>query len=175
MAAALPLIALAGSAVSAVGSIQQGDASSQAAQYNQAQQVKNASQTIAQGVEDARMQRISAAKQIGSMDANYAASGVTSDSGSVQDVLRQSASESERDTQKILYGSQLKAQGYSSQAALYGSQSSFDQTGGILSASGTLLKGASSYGYYSGVGGGGSYMPSAAMQGGNAGFFGSDI
>lgn len=151
MAYALPIIALVGTAVSTVATVAKSTDDAAAANFNFQQQQKNAAATEVQGAEEERMARISAAKQIGGLAANYGASGVTSD-GSSSDVLRDSNAEAEADAQKIRYGTQLKAQGYEAQASLYGMEANSDLTGGGLSASATILSGAAKYGYYSGYG-----------------------
>lgn len=165
MAAALPILALAATAVQTAGQIGQARSQSAAADFNQQQQQKNAQIALQQGVEDERMFRVQSYKQFGAEKAAYGASGVDSNSGSAADVLRSSAFEMERDAQKVKYGAQLKAQGYQTQAQLYGMESSSDSTGGYLSAAGTLLKGGAVAAYNAGGGGGGGSGYGAAFGG----------
>lgn len=79
---------------------------------------KNAVLARQAGEFNAYRQGIIAKQKIGGMEADYGASGVTSDSGSVLDVLRQSHINAELDRQSILYGAEIEASDSTNRAAM---------------------------------------------------------
>jgi hypothetical protein len=137
---AAPLI-LAAAAVSAVGSLTQGQATSSALNAQAKLQQQNANEAEAQGQFEATKQGIVAAQKIGAIRANYGASGVTLNSGSAQAVLGASAANAELDRLEILHGTDVKAINYNNQASMnmYGANSA--QAGSYLNAVGGLTKG----------------------------------
>lgn len=131
----------ASSAVGAAGAIQQGNANAQAADYNAAVARQNSDIAMQQGVAASEAQKRDAERKIGSMIANYGASGVSAGSGSPLDVLADSAAMSTLDNLTVKYNYALKAAGFTNQATLAGMQAKNARTSGILNASAFGLKG----------------------------------
>jgi hypothetical protein len=129
-------------AMSAVSAVSQAQQQKSAAKYNQKVAENQAIAARQQAASNAEMQRRSSAKKIGSMQAAYAASGVSLE-GSALDVLEESARNAELDRQNILYGGELRAMGSESTAALEKSRGDNAMSSGYLSAAGSLFKGAS--------------------------------
>jgi hypothetical protein len=77
------------------------------------------------GAYNAKRQSNQAEKVFGGIQADYAASGVSQDSGSALDVLRESHMNAELDRQNILYGAQMTAFNYrnKARAARFGAES----------------------------------------------------
>lgn len=71
----------------------------------------------AAGKFNAERQQVVAGKQLEEMKVGYATSGVSLDSGSVLDVLRESASNAEMDRMNILYSTELQAKNMEEGAA----------------------------------------------------------
>lgn len=140
MAAAAPLLLLAGTATQVYGQMQQAAAMENAASFNRATAIQNAQLATQQAAEEERSYRVLARKQLGDMRASYAASGITLD-GSAQDILEESAATAEMDALRIKHGGQVKAQGYRNDANLYGMQGRAAREQGYYSAAGTLLGG----------------------------------
>lgn len=136
---------IAGTAMSAISSIQQGQAAQQAGQYNAAIAQQNAAASRQQAEANAAAQQRKARMQIGAMRAGYGASGVGIE-GSPLDVIESSATLAELDRQNILYGGEMKSTGYESTAGLELMRGSAAETQGLMSAGSTLL---SAYGNYS--------------------------
>lgn len=115
-AAAVPMM-VAGGLLGAYGAKQ--DAQQRAfeleAEAKDAEQ--NAIMAREAGRYNAQRQGIIAAKTIGGIRADYAASGVTSDSGSALEVLRESHANAELDRQNILYGADARARNYEARAS----------------------------------------------------------
>ena len=154
-------IMMVATAVTAVGSIAQGNAAAaqqqsaaNAANYN-AQVNENNAQTALQAAsanEDA--QRRKSAGDMGRLRAGMAENGIGLDSGTATDLTEQSAMNAEMDALNIRYQGKTQAQAYKSGAALDRMQSeqsmsnaSAARTSGYLTAGASAL---SSYGRYSG-------------------------
>jgi hypothetical protein len=132
--------------MSAISAISQGNQQKAASKYNAKVAENQAIAARQQAGANAEMQRRSSEKKIGSMQAAYAASGVSME-GSALDILEESARNAEMDRQNILYGGELRAIGSEGTAMLEKSQGANAQTSGYLSAAGSLFKaGASAYG-----------------------------
>lgn len=129
--------------VSVAGSLMQASQQKKAADYNaqMAQQQSVAAQQ--QAAAQADTQRRRAQRQIGSMEASYAASGLSLE-GSPLEVLEQSARDAELDRQNILYGGSLRSTGYQNTASLESAKGQNAMTSGFLRAGSTLLSGMSS-------------------------------
>ncbi len=112
------LISAGLSAVSAISSANQQKAASK---YNQQVAENQAIAARQQAGANAEMQRRSSEKKIGSMQASYAASGVSIE-GSALDILEESARNAEMDRQNIIYGGELRAIGSEGTAMLEKSQ-----------------------------------------------------
>lgn len=134
--------AAASAAMATVSAVSQAQQQKSAAKYNQQVAENQAIASRQQAASNAEMQKRSAAKKIGSMQATYAASGVSVE-GSALDVLEESARNSELDRQNILYGGELRAMGSESTASLEKSRGDNAMTSGYLSAAGSLFQGAS--------------------------------
>jgi hypothetical protein len=172
MAAALPVIgvvaAVAGTAMSAYGQIQAGNAAEAAAQYNatiaQQQAAEKAQAAKSQAFNLSEQRRMTIGKQI----AAYGASGVSPNSGTPLDVLSHTASEYERDIQYAgIEAGEATQAGYE-QAQLdlmYGKQA---QTAGWIGAGSTLFSGlGKAAGMYFNLGGDSGM---SAYSSGNTGF-----
>lgn len=142
---AIPAAILTGTAISAYGSIREGQAVDAASQYNAQVAENNALQAIDQATEEERRHRILARKQLGAMRAGYGASGIEVD-GSALDVLEDSAATAERDALTIRYGGQVRAQGFRNEARLERFRGSNARTQSYLTAASTVLFGAAKAG-----------------------------
>lgn len=149
MAAAASIFSIISTAMSVVSSISQASQQKQAAKYNQKVAENQAIASRQEAAANADMQRRRAAKQIGSMQASYAASGVSTE-GSPLEVLEESARNAELDRLSILWGGETRAQGYEATARLEKSRGSNAMASGLLSAAGSAFKGFAST--YSGSG-----------------------
>ena len=132
-----------GTGASALGSVMQGEGQSQASEYNAAIARQNAIIAQQQGAAAVQAQQRDASRKIGTMVANYGASGVQTDSGSPLDVLADSAAMATLDSLTLKYNYALKAAGYGSQATLDDMQAKTSSTSGVLGAVGTGLNGLS--------------------------------
>ncbi len=95
-------------AMQAGGQIMQAEEQSNSMLREADAQDRNASIAAAAGRYNVSRQQAEAYKTIGSIHADYAASGVTADSGSVMDVIRESHINAELDRQNIQYGTDLR-------------------------------------------------------------------
>lgn len=156
---------IAGTAMSAIGSIQQGNAARQAADYNAAVAERNAAiqnnnaiLARQQAVSASEQQRKDAARTMGRMRAGYAASGVQME-GSPLDVLASSAAAAELDTLNIVYNGVLKGASYDNEAQGLRESASMErargrnaQTQGYMNAGSSLLLGLGTAGMKAGWG-----------------------
>ena len=140
MAAAIPAMMLAGTALSAYGSIQQGQAGKQAALYNASINEQNASLAHDQAQQDALQVRRNAAQAQGAAIAGYGASGVTME-GSPLDVLASAASAAKLDEQTVLYRGKLKELGFRANATLDRMSGKTHEQQGFLNAASNILTG----------------------------------
>jgi hypothetical protein len=145
----LAVVAVAAAGVSAVASISQGMAASEAAKRNADIARRNAVIAQQQAAADAEAQQRASGQALGRARAAYGASGVTSE-GSPLDVLASSASLAELDRQNILYKGKLRAMGYQDTAAADDASASNYLMQGYLGAATALGKGAANYGALSG-------------------------
>ncbi len=140
---ALPM---AGGAISAYGQIQQGKSTSDSlkAQANNLDQ--QAAEAEQKGAFDAMRQQLVSGAKIGESVAAYGAAGVTSQSGSVLDVVQASHQNAELDRLNILHGADIRAINYQNQASMdrFGAESAIK--GSYWSALGSLTGGAISAG-----------------------------
>lgn len=136
--------------VGAVSAVSQAQQQKSAAKYNEKVANQQAQSARDAAAANATAQRRRSAKTIGSMQAQYGASGVTSE-GSPLDILEQSARDAEMDYQNILYGGELSALGHQNTAALEKSRGKNAMTSGYLSAAGSLFSAAGSYAGASGA------------------------
>ena len=134
----LPYLAQAGAVLGAIGQIQAGDSARQAANTNADTKRQAAAETNRQATDQIEMQRQRARSVIGQQLASTSESG-TGLSGSNLDLLNQSLMNNELDSLNIRHGANLNASGLNTQANNDNFQGSQAQTGGYLSAAGTLL------------------------------------
>lgn len=141
----------------AVGSLVRGESQAVGYEYRAAIARQNAVIAQQQGVAAVEAQQRMAARRIGSMVANYGASGVQTDAGSPLDVLADSAAMATLDKLTLEYNYKLRAMGFEQQAAtdLMGAKAA--RTSGYINA-GTAIAGQFSFG---GPSGGGSSAPSS--------------
>ena len=144
MADPISIISIIGVAVSAVGSVVSGIQQSQAASYNAAVANQNAMIARNNAEYQAKQQERAARIRIGAAEANYGASGITTE-GSPLDVLEESARNAELDAQVIKYQGQIRAAGYMDQAALDSARADSALEGGVFGAVGAVGKGASNF------------------------------
>lgn len=160
MAAALPFLQIAGTVMSVVGALQQGQAQSDAMNFNAQMAGQNATVARQQAAADEARQRRENLLRAGNLRAGYGASGVTLD-GSPLDVLEMAATTGELDAQNIRYKGSLRAIGYENSAALDTAGASNALTSSYYKAGAELLSGgAKAYGSYN------SFKPKAASGGG---------
>lgn len=100
---------LMGGVMQGAGAIMQADEESSGLLQEAEAADRNASIAVAAGKYNVMRQQQEAYKVIGSVKSDYAASGITADSGSVLDVIRESHINAELDRQNIKYGADLKA------------------------------------------------------------------
>lgn len=141
MAAAIPVMMVAGAAISAYGAMQQAKATSQAATFNANLNEQNAQASLQQATVAAIAHRREAAQAHGSLIAKYGAAGVTSD-GSPTDVLRMSVENASLDEQTLLYRGRVKATGYMNAATLDRQAADVATEQGYYGAASSLLTGA---------------------------------
>lgn len=138
-------MALAASAatVSAVGAIRQGQAASNAANFNAALAKQNADTADSQSIAASEAQQRDSARKIGSAMAAYGASGVQMADGSPADVLGDSARMATLDNQTLKYNYKLKGLGYQAQASLDSANAENSRTASYFNAAGSMLSGGS--------------------------------
>lgn len=102
-------IPIIGGMVSAYGDSQSTSAAVDSDNYNATQKDIQATDSLNQASEQARIQMDSALQAIGSSRANYGASGVQSNTGSALAVLQKSAQNAEMDSLNIKHAGDMKA------------------------------------------------------------------
>lgn len=145
MAVALPYLMVAGSVMSAIGAIQQGQAAKSAAEYNATIAMQNAEIARSNARAKAQQQERETYLRLGSIRANQGASGGTANEGSVLDVIGDVAAQSELEKQQIIYQGELQARGFQNEATLETFAGDTKQTAGYWKAGSELLSGASNY------------------------------
>lgn len=143
MAAALPVfagIAVAGTAVSAYGQLQAGNAQRDAAEFNARTAEINAAQSEAATIDQlqqlARRTRITDSKQ----RAGYAKAGVKRE-GTPLEVLTETANLADKDAYRLREQGRLAVQGFQTQAAQARHAGKVAQTNSRIGAGSTLLTG----------------------------------
>lgn len=144
MAVALPWIMAAAAAVSAVGAVKQGQAASDAANYNADIARQNAASAEAQGEAADAMLKRQQEQRMGAAIAAFGAAGVDLTSGSPSDVLADNARQSTLDRLTQKYNYKMRALGYSDQAGLDDSNAANSRTAGYFNGASAALQGASS-------------------------------
>lgn len=131
---------IAGTVMSAVGQIQQGNAAKQAANFNAAIANNNAIASRQKAEADAARQERESRLRAGAVGAARGASGGTA-AGSALDLMESNAAQEELDRLTILHGGELQAAGFESDAAVQRMRGSAAQKAGRLGAASTLLIG----------------------------------
>ena len=150
MAAALPFLSIAGTAMSVIGTLSQSRAQSQAAGYNAQISERNAQIALDQGAAELKQTKHANALRLGSIRAGYGASGISSSEGSPLDVLESSVMQAALEEQNVMYNANLRAQGYEDNASLSRTQAKNTMKGGMFAAAGqALMGGAKAYDMYS--------------------------
>lgn len=129
-------------AVSAIGSLQAGQASKDASEQNAQYAEQNAAISRDKANFDATLQARESGQLLGKARAQIAKSGVAY-SGSPIDVMADSAAQAELDNLAIRYGGELAARGYLNQADISRREGKQAQTASYFGAATSLLKGAS--------------------------------
>jgi len=123
---------LAGTAISAVGAIQQGNAANKAAKYNAAVAEGNAAAARRDAAENARRQRRLNRKAAGTLrNRDFVA----------MDVLEDEVKEGELKALDLLHGGEVQAAGFQNNATLERMRGKAAQKAGYMNAAGTLLSG----------------------------------
>ena len=137
-------VAIAGSAMTAYGQIQQGRAAEKAAEYNAEVANIQAKDAINRGNIEAEKQSLKAQQVAGAQRAAMGASGAQVDSGSFADILLDTATTGEKDAQTIRTNAMRQAWGLESQAEIDLYQGKQAKVASQYAAAGTLITGASS-------------------------------
>ncbi len=144
MAAALPVIMVVGTVISAIGAIQQGNAQKTAADYNATINQQNVTIASEQAQQQAKQQDIVNRQRLGTLIATQGANGGEL-SGSVLDVIGMTAAQSELQKQQALYEGQVNARGYANTATGQKYIGDQEKRAGYMSAAGKLAVGAAGY------------------------------
>lgn len=143
-----PVMALAGAATSAFGSILGGEGQAGAAEFNAAVARQNAAVAQQQGQAAIEAQQRDYARKMGSMVASYGASGVEVDSGSPLEAVADSARMATLDSLTLKYNADLRAAGYQNTAMMEDMKAKTARTSAMLNAGSNLMTG---YGKYLGM------------------------
>ncbi|PWR24985.1 hypothetical protein [Zavarzinia aquatilis] len=164
---------LAGSAgLQAVSSIQQGNAAASAANWNAGQMDAAATRTLAAtNAEEDRLRR-QQAQELGRQRAAFAESGLAP-SGSVLDVMTESATNAELDALTLRYRGQVEANDLRNQGSITRWQGRQARRAGYIGAGAALLSGASSFAGMPGLGSAGGIAKGAKDFGTVAGAYSS--
>lgn len=151
------VLAVAGTAVTAFGQVEQGQATANAANY-QAQVAQNNAQIAEQnaagavmaGQQQAAASSLKSAGTAGQIKTAQAASGIDVNTGSAVDVQQSQREQGQLDAETVLHNAQLEAYGYRSQATGFQAQAGLETAtaeqapiGAGIGAAGTILQGAS--------------------------------
>ena len=130
-------------AVGAYSAIRQGQAAKGAANYNAAIAEQNAKRAKQQSDLLAEQSQRETYLRLGTIKANAAKNGGTSDQGSVLDIIGDSAAQGELQRQSIIRAGSYKAGDYNNTATLDSYQAHFAGQSGDIGAASSLLGGAS--------------------------------
>ncbi len=143
MAVALPYIMAATAVVSAVGAVQQGQATANAEEFNANVAKQNAASAMQQADTADFMLKRRQEQQMGAAVASYGAAGVGVDSGSALNVLTDTARAQTLDRLTQKYNYQLKAIGYQTEGNLDMSGADNARTASYFNGAAAGLNGAS--------------------------------
>jgi len=125
--------------LSSYGSLQEGYARGNAAEFNANVARQNAELTRQQTIEDERRFRVQTRKALGGLKTAYSASGVTQ-GGSVLDVLQESAANAELDALTMRHAGETKRIGFLNEAMLQDYAAKYAIKGAKINAAASLLK-----------------------------------
>jgi hypothetical protein len=160
-ATAALIAGVAGTAISAGGQLEQGQATANAANYS-AQVAKNNSEiaeqnaayAVAAGVRGAADSSLKGAAKMGRLKASQAASGIDVNSGSAAEVQQSERELNKLDSETVLNNAELQAYGYRAQATGFRASSDLSKLtaeqapiGAAIGAAGSTLSSASSLGF----------------------------
>lgn len=131
---------IAGTVISAVGAIQQGNAAKASANFNATIASNNAIAARNKATADAARQEREGRLRAGAARAAVGASGITGE-GSALDLMEANATQEELDRLTILHGGELQAMGFESDAAVARQRGSAAQSASRVKAGSTLLLG----------------------------------
>ena len=124
-------------AVTAVSTISSAQQAKKSAETNAQIAERNAEIAKQKASADAAAQNRMSRQHIGAMEANYSASGVALE-GSPLEVIEQSTRDAELDRLNILYGGEVRANNYGTEASIQNARGSNAMTSGYLSAASSL-------------------------------------
>lgn len=156
-------LSIAGTAVSAIGSMAGGNAAAKAAQRNAEIERQNAESARRQAAFEEDKQRFQNERLFGKQKALLAASGVDTTSGSPLGLMEDTAKEAELDALAIRYGGNLRAGGFEAKANMTEYEGRLAKQKGMMGAGKSLLTGAMRFDFgtggvkipYTGLGSGG--------------------
>ena len=150
MGAEVAIVMMAvGTAVSAYGQYQAGQAAKRAHEYNAQVAEQNAQIAKDQAAYEAERQKKRTRVMIARQRVGYGASGFVSNTGTALDTLRQTMQEGEMDRMAILYSGDVESVNMRAQAAAERMQGKAAAQAGKYAAAGTLLSGGGqTYGSY---------------------------
>ncbi len=141
---ASPITTVAGAGMSAYSQYQSAQYNAAVARNNQTIANQNAKIALQQGQQAEQAQRIKTGSMIGAIEAQQAASGVQTNSGSALNVRSSAAETGELDALTIRYNADLQAQNLKYQASQFGAQAALDESQGMWGVASSILGGASS-------------------------------
>lgn len=153
LAAAAPIIAVAGTAISAGSSVLNGMYAGQVADNNAKVAGQNAEYTLEAGGREAGISSLRGTEEGARIKTAQSAHGVEVNSGSASIVRASEAGKNELDLETILNNAELRAYGYRTQQTNLEAQGQQDRIGGVLEGIGTLAEAAPSLNMKWGSGG----------------------
>lgn len=146
-------VSAASGVMGTIGAVNTGNAKSSADTFNANIAGQNIDLTNQQTNLSLQQQQRDAYQKLGAIKAGFGASGVTSDSGSVLDVLADSSTQAQLDADTIVNNGKIKAAGYQNTENLDRAAASNDETSGYINgASAALLGATNTYKAYDTVG-----------------------
>lgn len=142
----IPYIMAASAVVGTYAAIKQGQAASDAADYNKQMAEQQAAATRQQEAQASVAQQREMGLKLGTLAANQGASGIDPSTGSPLDVLSSSIQQGTLDNLNLKYNYESRALGYQNSAGLDQMQSDNASTASYLNAAGSALGGAAQAG-----------------------------
>ena len=163
MSFAGPVLQGASGLMQAYGQVKAGEDANKSYEFNARQAEQNAAQAKLIAAQEERQVRIIGRKTIGSMQADYGASGVNME-GSPMEVLASSAAAAELDALNVRYGGESRARNFMNEATVMRFQGATAKSAGYYGAASTLLNTGAKI-----MGSSGGGMPGAGGGGGGGG------